>query len=480
MTYRKRWTALALVLFSGLPLAVPATATASPADDARAAAHAIAKQRQQIIADAERVNEQRLATTLELNRLASSQTQLAMQAAVGDEASHALATQAGNLAIQAYISGSEANSMTALATAGAANDIPVRDGYAGVLLGSTLDAVDQLRAARDDAQAAARHMKTLQTQQETLQRALAADDARLAKAEADLADLAQRTDAKIADLVQEEQDQLALEAERKAAAKAIIPTPAAGPRTTSTAASKRADTASAAKSSGGARAVHAEPIVTLVPVPAATAAPATKPTTRPAAKPDGAALVATPAAKPTAVATTASPATTRPTAIASRPTNPPTTQASQPKPTVGEPQPEADQSPPPSVAPVATTTPRPTYPAPSAGAAIAVAEALRQLGKRYVFGAAGPDVFDCSGLTQWAWAKAGVSMDHYTGSQFNSFPHVPLDALQPGDLVFLRVDLGHMGMYIGGGQFIHAPRTGDVVRIAAMSSAHIVGAVRPG
>jgi peptidoglycan DL-endopeptidase CwlO len=109
-----------------------------------------------------------------------------------------------------------------------------------------------------------------------------------------------------------------------------------------------------------------------------------------------------------------------------------------------------------------------------------VAEALRQLGKPYVFGAAGPNSFDCSGLTQWAWNKAGVSMDHYTGAQWNAFPHVPLDQIQPGDLVFLRVDLGHMGMYIGGGEFIHAPHTGDVVRIAKISSARIAGVVRPG
>jgi peptidoglycan DL-endopeptidase CwlO len=109
-----------------------------------------------------------------------------------------------------------------------------------------------------------------------------------------------------------------------------------------------------------------------------------------------------------------------------------------------------------------------------------VAEAKRQLNKPYKFGAAGPDAFDCSGLTQWAWGKAGVYMDHFTGSQYRSFPRVSLDQLQPGDLVFFHADLGHMGMYIGGGQIIHAPRTGDVVRIASLSGRSVVGAVRPG
>jgi peptidoglycan DL-endopeptidase CwlO len=111
---------------------------------------------------------------------------------------------------------------------------------------------------------------------------------------------------------------------------------------------------------------------------------------------------------------------------------------------------------------------------------VAVAEAKRQLNKPYKFGAAGPDSFDCSGLTQWAWAKAGVYMDHFTGSQYRAFPRVSIDQLQPGDLVFFNADLGHMGMYIGGGQIIHAPRTGDVVRIASLSGRNVVGAVRPG
>lgn len=116
----------------------------------------------------------------------------------------------------------------------------------------------------------------------------------------------------------------------------------------------------------------------------------------------------------------------------------------------------------------------------SAAAGVAVAEALRQLGKPYVFGTNGPDTFDCSGLTQWAWAKAGVPMGHYTVTQFHSFPQVPVDQLQPGDLVFFNVDLGHMGMYIGNGNIVQAPRTGDVVKVSPLSGRNLVGAVRPG
>jgi cell wall-associated NlpC family hydrolase len=103
-------------------------------------------------------------------------------------------------------------------------------------------------------------------------------------------------------------------------------------------------------------------------------------------------------------------------------------------------------------------------PPPNAGAAIAVAEAKRQLGKPYEWGGAGPDTFDCSGLTAWAWKAAGKTLSHYTGSQYNETARVAIKDLQPGDLVFFGSDLHHVGLYVGNGQMIHAPQTGDVVK----------------
>jgi peptidoglycan DL-endopeptidase CwlO len=141
-------------------------------------------------------------------------------------------------------------------------------------------------------------------------------------------------------------------------------------------------------------------------------------------------------------------------------------------------------APAPAVAPApsedAPDPPPMAIPPTSPAAAVAVAEALRQLGKPYVFGANGPNTFDCSGLTQWAWAKAGVAMPHYTVSQFHAFPHVPLNQLAPGDLVFFNLNLGHVGMYIGNGQYVQAPRTHDVVKISNLAGRNVVGAVRPG
>jgi len=128
----------------------------------------------------------------------------------------------------------------------------------------------------------------------------------------------------------------------------------------------------------------------------------------------------------------------------------------------------------------ASTAPAPlTSPPPSARASVAVEEAKRQLGKPYVFGGAGPDNFDCSGLVAWAWRAAGVSLPHSAGSQYRDYPKVPLTALQPGDIVVFGSDLHHDGIYVGGGQMIHAPQTGDVVKYASIYRQDLYGASRP-
>jgi peptidoglycan DL-endopeptidase CwlO len=106
--------------------------------------------------------------------------------------------------------------------------------------------------------------------------------------------------------------------------------------------------------------------------------------------------------------------------------------------------------------------------------------AMRYLGVPYVWGGASPSGFDCSGLVMYVYAQVGVSLPHYTGAQWNMGVAVAQSDLQPGDLVFFD-GLGHVGIYIGGGQFIHAPHTGTVVQISSMSgwyAATYVGARR--
>lgn len=95
--------------------------------------------------------------------------------------------------------------------------------------------------------------------------------------------------------------------------------------------------------------------------------------------------------------------------------------------------------------------------------------ACRQLGKSYVYGATGPDTFDCSGLTQYCYQQAlGIDISRTTYTQINQGIAVPKDQLQPGDLVFPNT--GHVQIYIGDGKVIHAPHTGDVVRIAPLGN----------
>jgi cell wall-associated NlpC family hydrolase len=121
----------------------------------------------------------------------------------------------------------------------------------------------------------------------------------------------------------------------------------------------------------------------------------------------------------------------------------------------------------------------PNITSPNGTARAAIAFAQAQLGKPYVYAAAGPDSFDCSGLTMSAYRAAGVGMGHYSGSQFGSFPHVNFDELLPGDLVFWGPGgSNHVGLYIGGGLMIHAPQTGDVVKVAPLHGSPS-GAVRP-
>ncbi|MFD8594082.1 NlpC/P60 family protein [Kitasatospora sp. NPDC059646] len=116
---------------------------------------------------------------------------------------------------------------------------------------------------------------------------------------------------------------------------------------------------------------------------------------------------------------------------------------------------------------------------PSAMGRKAVAWALQQLGKDYVWGGAGPDVFDCSGLTSQAWLHAGRAIPRTSQEQWAQLKHVPLNQMRPGDLVVYYGGATHIGMYIGGGLVVQAPRTGDVVKISQVGAMPILGAVRP-
>ncbi len=108
----------------------------------------------------------------------------------------------------------------------------------------------------------------------------------------------------------------------------------------------------------------------------------------------------------------------------------------------------------------------------------ALQAALTRRGDPYVWGAAGPSTFDCSGLVKWAYAQVGINLPHYTVSQWNMGQHISKSQLEPGDLVFFFPTIEHVGIYVGDGLMLDAPQTGQVVQIQPVFWSAYVGAVR--
>ena len=184
-------------------------------------------------------------------------------------------------------------------------------------------------------------------------------------------------------------------------------------------------------------------------------------------------MVALVTATPVAVAAApvVAPAVVVPAAPAARP-------APAPAPQVAAAAHRAPSAPPASLHLAAVSPPAVAAPALPA-AARAVQTALKELGRPYRYGALGPSTFDCSGLTKFAYSAAGISLPHSAAAQYQSGRRVNRNQLQPGDLIFWR-GLDHVGLYIGNGKMVHAPRTGEVVTIISIDQGGYLGAVRPG
>jgi len=118
-----------------------------------------------------------------------------------------------------------------------------------------------------------------------------------------------------------------------------------------------------------------------------------------------------------------------------------------------------------AAAPAPVAAPAAPVAASTAAAQVAVDTALAQLGDAYVWAGSGPDVFDCSGLTQFAYRAAGIELPHSSRMQSTMGTPVSRADLQPGDLIFFYSPVSHVGMYIGNGQMVHAPNSGSVVSI---------------
>jgi cell wall-associated NlpC family hydrolase len=134
---------------------------------------------------------------------------------------------------------------------------------------------------------------------------------------------------------------------------------------------------------------------------------------------------------------------------------------------------QTDPPPAPSGIGITISTPEATVAPPSQYGGV-VGIAMRYLGTPYSWGGSSPAGFDCSGFVMYVYSQVGVSLPHYTGAQWNMGVPVSRDQLEPGDLVFFD-GLSHVGIYIGGDQFIHAPHTGDVVKISSLSESWYAG-----
>jgi peptidoglycan DL-endopeptidase CwlO len=146
------------------------------------------------------------------------------------------------------------------------------------------------------------------------------------------------------------------------------------------------------------------------------------------------------------------------------------------------PKPSPTKTPTPTPTPTTEPEPEPEPPPPpsSTRGEKALAYAKEQLGEPYVFGADGPDSWDCSGLTMRAWGSAGVSLPHSSHMQYEESPKVSQSDLRPGDLVFFYSDLHHVGLYAGSGRVLHAPRPGKNVEYIDIDYMPSAGATRPG
>jgi cell wall-associated NlpC family hydrolase len=110
----------------------------------------------------------------------------------------------------------------------------------------------------------------------------------------------------------------------------------------------------------------------------------------------------------------------------------------------------------------------------------AIKTACQQVGKMYVWGATGPNNFDCSGLTQYAYKSAGIYLTHFTGDQWNEGKAVSGSDARPGDLVFFYSGLSHVGLYLGNNLMVHAPRAGKPVMVSTVNTMPVAGFRRPG
>jgi len=317
-------------------------------------------------------------------------------------------------AIEAYVGGGPQVGLGAPASMGSLDQALLRSELERTFAADETSALDNYQLAEANVSTARATLVTARNADARQVAGLEADRRQVQATQAELIAAEQQVKGKIATLVAEIRQQQLL-AEQRAEAELL--------------ARQRAQAAAAAAAAQARREAALE-----------AAAAATTTTAAPAAT--------TTTAAPAATTTTAAPAATTTTAAPAATTTVPSSTT--------------------TTAPAATANTQ--VPGESQAAAVAVQAALSRVGDPYVWGAAGPDAFDCSGLVMWAYAQAGVYLPHYSGAQYADTTHIPMSELQPGDLVFPADPGQHVAMYIGNGEIVQAPYTGADVQVVPLSS----------
>lgn len=400
----------------------PSVATAAPADtiaDKRAEAERIARQLEQQSRQVSILAEDYDAARVKIEALEIDLQSAAAKVAKTDAEATVVQRRLKEQSVEAYMRGGAMPALAMLAETSMEDDIAVRSQYVRTVTSGAADALDELRVIRQELDVERAALDDARTEAR-----LAAELAESKRREATAAAAAQQ------ETLREVQGELAIlveaEAKRRAEEEAR--------RVQAELAAKQARAEAAAKEAANKEAAAREAAAREAARKAATTTTTARPNT-------ASAPVVT--VRPATTTTTTTPRTTT------------------------------------------TTTPTPTGGgggggggSPAAGADAAIAEARRQLGKPYEWGGSGPDSFDCSGLTSWAWRAGGERLSHSSRAQWSETSRVPMSDLQPGDLLFYGEPIHHVGLYIGDGQMIEAPETGKNVRIASIYRSDLVGAGR--
>ena len=389
-----------------LPLISSGGASGDPIGDKRAEASRIAAKLDDLQGEAEVYAEQYNNAVITLNQVRGKVAAQQTRVDATQKRVKAARQRVATFAVSAYTNGDSGDGLSSLLSSGR-DSASQRSGYISAVMGDQQDALDRLNAATSDNRYQLKRLDQAKSAADKAQSTVAAKKDATESAVAEQRQVKSRVDGELATMVAQEQARLRAIAIRKAKE-----------------ATARAEAAAAARAQAAAAAS-----------PSQGRAAATTTTTsarRSAGRP-----------------TTSSGGSTSST-TSQAPTTAPPFQPAAPAPTAPAPQPA-----PPS----------------SGGAGAAVAAARSVLGTPYRWAGASPSTgFDCSGLVMWAWAHGGKSLPHSSSGQYAMSRKISVDQLQPGDIVAFNSPVSHIGLYIGGGMMIHAPHTGDVVRIASIYS----------